>query len=158
MVLLLNKHFAAQLQARLGRRFERAIGSQNREEIVRFVLAEIVELMSEGTARQALGFNPKTIPIEKTIVYENGEIDLTPVINNMLPGIADNLNRRFKAYLVLIPFIVTGLLIITLVPLTVWPFELLAGFLTPLIFFIIIKSGLIKIKKETIEAERVSFL
>lgn len=156
IVTIVNEQLGKQLQTQLGSQFQQSIGTNEREEIVIFVLEETIEAMAEGQTRQVFGFTPENIPIDKTIVYPNGEIDLTPVINEMAPDIAEKINQTYGNLVIFVPVIIAVLVILLLQPL-LFPFHLLSGFiLTPVLFYLMKISGFIIITKETVEAERVS--
>lgn len=156
ILVIVNRQLGAQLQAQLGDKFEASIGTQDREKIVKFVLAELVESMSEGETRQLFGFRTDNIPIDKTLVYPSGEIDITPVVDAMLPDIAEKLNARYGNLMFLAPFVVAFFIVLFLQPLFI-PFHILSSlFFIPMIFSLLIHSGFTLITKEAIEVERLS--
>lgn len=154
-VMTINKQLGAQLQSQLGDRFKQTIGTQEREKIVRFVLAESIEAMGEGQTRQVFGFRPDTIPIDKTIVYENGDIDVAPVAETMLPSITEKLNQQVQKYALIAPFAI-ALLAFLIIQTFILPFQLFEGFIALILFKILISSGFIRISKETIEIEKIA--
>lgn len=154
LVYALNKHLGAQLQKQLGDKFETTIGTQDRKQIVHFVLAEILESFQEGQTRQIFGLSADKIPIHKTIVYDNGEIDLTPVVEDMLPNLSDKFNQKLAQFTPFIPFIIAIVVILLIQPL-LGLFELLLVIPTQLLFKILFATKFIRIEKQTIEKEIV---
>ena len=152
MVLVLNKQIGIQLQQQLGPQFEQAIGTNERRAIVSFVLAEILESLSSGTTRQLFGLNPENIPVEKTIIYDSGEIDLTPVVNEISDDIANQMNQRLNFYLPIIPLFFASLVFLFVSPL-VAASEILLLPLIRAIIALLIKMKIIAIKKASVETE-----
>lgn len=150
-IIVLNKQLGAQLQAQLGDKFQQAIGTQNREQIVRFVLDETIEGMTEGKTRQLFGFRPDNIPVEKTIVNIDGTIDITPVIDYMLPEITLRLNKQIDRYGALVAAGVAIIVVLFVQPFLAI-FQLFFGPLNNALFAILFSTGLLK--KKTIPAEK----
>jgi len=155
-VLVLNKQIGTQLQQQFGSQFEQAIGTTEKKAIVSFVLSEILESLGSGTTRQLFGLNPENIPIEKTIIYDSGEIDLTPVINAMSGKIAAQINDRLNLYLPIIPFFFAALVFLFVSPLVAASEILLLPFIRAIIA-LLIKIKIITVKKTTVEAEVLAF-
>ncbi len=153
-VFILNKQLGAQLQAQLGDRFEDVIGTQDRQQIVRFVLSEILESFTEGQTRQIFGLSAEKIPIHKTIVYDNGEIDLSPVVEEVLPELVTLLNKKLVQFAAFIPFIIAAVVILLIQPL-LGLFELLLIIPTLMLFNILFASKFIRREKQLVEKEIV---
>jgi len=155
-VLVLNKQIGAQLQQQLGPQFEQAIGTHARREIVSFVLEEILESFNEGTTRQLFGLNSQNIPVDKTIIYDSGEIDITPVVNEMSGTIARQINQHLSLYLPIIPFFFAGLVFLFVSPLMAVSEIVLLPIVRAIIAFLI-KLKIIIVAKETVEKEVLKF-
>ena len=151
-VFLLNKQFSVVLQKQLGGRLQQTLGTNERQALVTFILSETLESFTEGTTRQSFGLNRENIPLDKTIIYDNGDIDLTPVINDMSETIARSINKRLSLYLPFIPLFF-GMLIFLLVSPLMTISEIV--FLPLIRFFIslLLKLKVITIAKESVDKE-----
>jgi len=152
IVITLNKQLNAELKAQLGNQVSNKVPVQNQEQVIRLVLQESLESMQENGSQDIYGFKPKEIPIEKTIVYKNGDIDVAPVVDAMLPEIARRLNDRISQYAVFTPLIVAFLVLLILQPF-VYPLELIESFITQIIFKIMLKTKFLLLKKEVREID-----
>src|SRR3989338_313765 len=153
-IVVFNKQLEKQLKDELGNQSGSTDNTAARKQIVEFVLVQTIQstLNADG---KGIGIKPNDIPADKAIVYQNGGIDITPVIHDMTDEIALALNIRLQPYIFIAPFIVALATIIIFQPL-MWPIELVENFISKLIFFILLRSGFIKSKKETREVERIS--
>ncbi len=154
-VAILNKQLGGQLQQQLSSQFGPSIDSQKRVQIIHTVLKESVKTMPKEQAEQYFGLKPSEIPIDKTIVYDNGDIDLSPVVTTMSPAIAHHLNNQLQSYSYLVPFIVPLVVFLFLQPF-MWPLQFIEVLLTGVIFKLLFSSRFLSIRKETTEVERVS--
>ena len=155
IILILNKQIGAQLEQQLGDRFQTAIGTKERHRIVSFVLKELVESMGEGQVRQTFGFTPQNIPVDKVIVYDNGDIDITPVIDAMLPDMTVALNKKIANYVLIAPFAIAFITIFIFSALLI-PVQLFESLVSLLIFKILISSGFLEIIYEKSDVERIT--
>lgn len=127
----------------------------SRQQITRLVLAKMVTSMDpERTKQLIFGITPSQIHVEKAIVKENGDIDLTPVVDDLIPAISNNINTKYGNYVVFTPFII-AFLVILLLQSSLWPFSIVAGLITPVIFYAFLSLGLIKKVKERAEIEKI---
>lgn len=152
LVLVINKQIGSQLQQQLGTRFKQVLGTDERRTIVTFVLSEIVEGFSEGTTRQLFGLNLENIPLDKTIIYDSGEIDLTPVVNEVSDQIASQMNHRLSLYLPIIPLFFAALVFLFVSPLITLSEILLLPIIRAIISFLIALK-IIEISKKPVEQE-----
>jgi len=148
----INKQLSVQIQRQLAPQLEQTIGIQDRQQIVEYALKESIEAMTEGTVRQQLGINPENIPLEKVIVYENGEIDVTPVLEAMIPDITRALNKMLEQYQVIIPFVFAVFVLLLASPLLSIVELLLLPF-TILIIKILLSANFVHLEKESVERE-----
>jgi len=156
MVLTLNKQINSQLQSELGSQLPSQMSAGEKDRLIRSVLKQSVEAMAQNEEGRIYGFKPEEIPIENAIVYDSGEIDLTPVIDGMLPQIAIRLNDEIQRYAVFAPFVVAFIVILIIQPF-IYPIELIEALLTLVIFKVILRSGFIKLTKETKEVDVIQF-
>ncbi len=127
----------------------------SRQELTKLVLVKMVASMDPARTKQLIfGITPSQIHIDKAIVRENGDIDLTPVVDDLTPYINDNINSKYGNYIVFTPFII-AFLVILLLQSSLWPFSFVAGFITPIIFYAFLSLGLIKKIKEPAEIEKI---
>jgi len=152
IVIILNKQLGTQLQQQLGPQFEQALGTDERRTIVTFVLSEIMESFSEGTTRQLFGLNSQNLPLEKTIIYDSGEIDLTPVVNDVSDQIATQMNQRLNLYLPIIPLFFALLVFLFVSPLVAVSEVLLLPIIRAIIA-LLINHKIIIVSKQSVDRE-----
>ncbi len=155
LIVVFNKQLESQMQEQLGSQFGSTENTAAKKQIVEFVLKQTIQSMLKQDGH-GVGINIDDIPAEKTIIYDNGAIDISPVIADMADEIAYSLNQTLLPYAFIAPFIVALATIIIFQPL-MWPIEIVESYLSRVLFFILLKTGLIKIRKETREVERIGF-
>ena len=134
IVIILNKQLGTQLQQQL-----EPNGS-------------ILENLSDNTFRLLFGFNPQNIPLDKTIIYPTGEIDLTPVVNEISDQIAFQMNQRLNLYLPIIPLFFAFLVFLFVSPLVAVSEILLLPIIRAIIA-LLISLKIITVSKQTIDRE-----
>lgn len=152
-VYILNKQLGNQLQSQLGDELGQMV-EEKREQMVLLVLAQTLESMAENDTNTIYGFAPREIPIHKTIVHPDGNIDLSPVIEEMSPVIAQRLNERLAGFNLIAPFVVALLAVIILQPIS-WLFNAIGAVLTLIVFRMLLSTKLMKIVKEKREIEKI---
>ena len=152
MIITLNKQINSQLQTELRRQLPGEIAQKDREKVSRQVLEATVQSMAQNDGEQLFGFKAHEIPIEKAIVYQDGQVDLAPVIDNMLPLIAFRLNEQIQKYAVFAPLIVAGIVVLVVQPF-IYPLEAFEALCTLLLFKALKRGGFLKIKKESKEVD-----
>ena len=152
VVLVLNKQVGTQLQQQLKSQSEQNISNIERHAIINSSLSEILERIFSNTIGQLLGFNLQNIPVEKTIIYDSGEIDLTPVVNDLSQDIAKQINLQLNLYLPIIPLFFAALVFLFVSPLIATSEILLLPVIRAVIA-LLITLKIISINKETVERE-----
>lgn len=152
MVLVLNKQIGTQLQHQLEPQFGQNIYTKESRAIVDASLRDILERLFSNTFGQLLGFNLQNIPIEKTIIYDSSEIDLTPVVNDVSEDIAEQINRQLNLYLPIIPLFFAGLVFLFISPLIAVS-EILLLPIVRAVIALLISLKIIVMNKETVERE-----
>lgn len=152
-VSVFNKQLESQLKQQLGDKAQSSENTAAKRQIVEFVLKQTIT-STLGSSGKKIGISQNQIPSSEIIIYDNGAIDVAPVINLMADDIALNLNERIRPYFFVAPFFVAIATIIIFQPI-LWPIGMIESYLSRFMFFVLLKSGFIKIKKETREVERV---
>src|SRR3989338_6916827 len=153
-IVVFNKQLESQLKNQLGDHAKSTENSAARRQIVEFVLNQTIQ-STLGKQSENLGINANAVPVEKAVIYDNGAIDVAPVINLMADDISVSLNERLQPYFFIAPFVV-ALATIVIFQQLLWPIEVIESYLSRLIFFILLKIRFVNIKKETREVERLS--
>ena len=153
-IVVFNKQLESQLKSQLGDQAKSTENSAAKRQIVEFVLKQTIQ-STLGKQSENLGINANAVPVEKAVIYDNGAIDVAPVINLMADDISVSLNERLQPYFFIAPFVVALATIVIFQPL-LWPIEVIESYLSRLIFFILLKIRFVNIKKETREVERLS--
>lgn len=152
---LINKQLATQINTRLDPVIAQSNGQISRKNAITLILSETITRFDEEKTMQYIGVAPKDIPIHKAIIQESGTIDLSPVVEDMLPAIADTYNSRLGQYAAFGPFIIAIIAFLLLQSL-LWPIGIIAGLVTPAIFYVLLKTKFIVKKLEKVDAERIS--
>lgn len=154
IILIVNKELSAQIRVQLDKKIPANTPLPEREKIIHFVLAETVKSLAQENDGTVLGIPVSKIHTDKAIVHPDGSIDLTPTIDEIIPDISGLLNYQVHKYFVIAPFIVALLTFILLQPLFV-PLSLIEIPITKLVFYILIKTKFLTLKKEMKEVDTV---
>jgi hypothetical protein len=149
---IFNKRFSSELQRKFGTEFEQTIGTQQKQDIARFVVEESIESMTEGTSRQYFGINLNNLPLQKIEVYDNGDINLNPLIASIAPKISNYINSQAQTYYLISPLIIAILVVAAVSPLTAI-LGIVLYFPTLLAISILLKTGFLHKETKTVEKE-----
>ena len=150
---IIEKNIETQINSQLEGTLEQNMGTQDKEELLKFIRSELEETFNEGTTRQELGFNQNIIDPNSITLTPQGEIDIGPVMETIKPTLINQLNEAIKPYAKYIPIILAFSLFFLLESL----FSLFPFLIVPFIamsFFLLKKAKFIKLIKSTIEVER----
>ncbi len=148
----INKYLSESAETSFNRLVGKKIGIKRKDEAMRFIIKETLETMSEGHVRQMIGFRPDVIPVDKIKVYSNGEIEIEPALEAASPKIVKQINKNLMRHKFWLPFVVFGITAVLLLPL-LWVFDLISYITIPLLFFIFLKTSVLKKQKEMREIE-----
>ena len=146
-ILMLNSQINSQIQSQLRTLPPDVRKQESTENIVKLILDKTVESMAQNETGDIYGFKPEEIPTELIYIAPDGSIDLTPMIDGMLPQIAQKLNVFIQKYALIAPFIVALLTFLILQPL-MFPVNWIEIILTIMIFKILLSTGFLKIAEE----------
>lgn len=153
-VAILNRQVGGKLNQEITAQLGANLDAQKKEAVIREVLKQSALAMPKDQSQMYFGLEPNQIPVERTVVYENGNIDFAPVVVAMSPAIANNINSRLASYSFILPFVVPLILFLFLQPF-MWPLQFIEMLLTSIIFKLLLATGFITIKKEMKEVEKV---
>src|SRR3989338_5345247 len=140
---IINKQLSQQINNQIEPMLKNKSVPIDRDDAIRLVLLESLKNFDQAKTQELLGVAPSQIPIQKALVSNSGEIDLGPVIEELLTNIAGNLNSRLGVMVRLAPLAIS-VIVFVLLQSILWPFGLIARAITPLIFWGLFKSGFIK--------------
>lgn len=150
----LNQQVNNQISSQLNRVPEEVLQEQSREDLTRLIIDSIVSSSAQGTG-DIYGFKPEEIPVDSIAVSNDGSIDITPMIDQMLPQIAARLNIFIQDYAVAAPFIVALITALILQPI-MFLINMFEAFLTLVIFKVLIASKFIKLQKVAAQIDKLS--
>lgn len=154
-VVIINKQLATQIGKQIDQIETQQPINMSRPEITKIALKQMVTHMDPERTKQLLfGISPTQIKIDKAIVREDASIDLAPVVDDLIPTIANNINSKYGKYMVFTPLAI-ALVVILLLQSSLWPFTFIADFVTPFIFYILLQTGFIKKMTEKVDVERI---
>jgi len=150
-VPVVEKQVGNQLENLVGQQFEQKLNVSGRKEILEFLKEESGETLNEGSIRQKLGISPERL--EKVEITKDGNIDLSgalPGATQLLQQRIENILARYQEYVVVFLSTVLFLSAHFLGRLAL----IFSPVLTTILLAIFKKADIIKVTKETVEAER----
>ncbi|MFH1566205.1 MAG: hypothetical protein ABIB98_03355 [bacterium] len=155
VIKIIENNLETQINNQLQNSLGQVIDTQDREEMLKFIQAELEETFSEGSTRQQLGFNQDVINPKDITLTSDGNLDIAPVLENLKPTLVKQVNKVLEPYAKYIPILLAFSLFFILESL----FSFLPFLITPFIFITIrlLKNvKFIKLIKSTVEVERYS--
>ena len=149
-ILLLNKQLSVQMQEQLA--LQNNLSIDQKQAVVSYALSQKVQTLNPKTTQQLVGLDPQEIPIQKTIISESAQVDLSPVISEMSFFIANNINQQLNLYLPIVPLFFAVLVFIFVSPLVAIS-EILLLPLIKTIIAILISTKIISVQKQSVEQE-----
>jgi len=146
-IFMLNQQINSQLSSVLSSQVFTQAPLNERKTAIQTVLQKTVTSMQDPKTRSIYGFKTEEIPVSKVSIGTDGRVDIAPMIEAMLPSIAYKLNQYVKNYAAFAPLAVALLAYLILQPVII-PLQYFETGLTLIIFKILIKTGLIRIKEE----------
>lgn len=151
-ISMLNKQINSQLSAAISQPEFKNLPRDVQRKAIYKALNETVKQMAQSQSGSIYGFAPEEIPTHLARISQSNEVDITPVIDAMLPSIAYKLNVEIQQYAVLAPFIVALLTFLILQPLLI-PLQLIEGLCTVIIFKCLLKSKFLRLNSEQREVQ-----
>lgn len=151
-ILMLNQQINSQLSPILETEAIEKLPRKQKEQVIYEALSLTAKNMANPKTKTIYGFKPSEIPIQEAEISPEGYVDVTPIVEAMLPSFAFRLNEWVSRYASLAPFAVAALAFLLLQPIII-PLQLLETLLTLIIFKILMRSGFIRIRKEQQEVE-----
>ena len=105
-ILMLNQQINAQLSPVLQTAEVEALPQKQKEHIIYEALAATTKNMANPKTQTIYGFKPSEIPVKEAEIKSNGQVDITPVVEAMLPSFAFRLNQWVSRYASFAPFVV----------------------------------------------------
>lgn len=152
-VTLVNKQLTTQVRSQI-EQIPGPLRLVNDEQITRMAVNQIVNALTDSGKKDFLGVPGEFIDSEKIEVTYNGEIDIGPLVEDIIPKIATRVNSQFGIFVSFIPAIIALVVVLLLQPL-LYLFELFLLIPTPIIFKLLIASGFAHLEKETVEREKL---
>lgn len=151
LIPILNKQFSNQIQQQIGPSVLSRLKPPNRQILIRKILGEGLQNLLQNNPHFSF-LNLTGIPLDKTLVYDSGEVDLTPVINDSSVFLAQQINRHLSLYLPILPLFF-GLLIVLFVSPLIAASEILLLPIIRIFISILLKTKVITVAKTTVETE-----
>ncbi len=154
LVPLLNKQINSQVISKLGSQYDSLQYSQKKEAATA-VLREVGKSIANANTGTIYGIRHEDIPYEKVYVYENGDVDIAPIVAAIHPQIQDRLLVLLARYHYIVPILV-GILVVLLIQ----PVFIVFGFIetvsTVWLFWILIKANVLKRTLVDVKVEKVN--
>lgn len=151
---IVNKQLNSQVIQKLGSQYDNA-PYDKKQEIATAVLREVVKNMADQETGLVYGIELSTIPFEDVYVYENGEIDIEPVFIGTYPQIKSQLFILLSQFGYAVPIIVAILVVLLIQPVFL-VFGYIETGITLLLFWMLIKSNVLKKTLVDTKIERIS--
>lgn len=149
---IFNKQLNAQLSNYL--KSLPPLPDNGKEQLIQQALGQITSSLSREDTRSWIGMDPDDIPVNRAQIASDGSVDIKPVLHAMIPTTSRHLTQKYSAFIGFAPLAIAFISVIILQSL-LWPFHLIAGFFTPMVFFILTVTGFIKKASEVVEVERM---
>lgn len=154
LVPLLNKQINSQVISKLGSQYDSLQYSQKKEAAAA-VLREVGKSIANANTGTIYGIRHEDIPYENVYVYENGDVDIAPIVAAIHPQIQDRLLVLLARYHYIVPILV-GILVVLLIQ----PVFIVFGFIetvsTVWLFWILIKANVLKRTLVDVKVEKVN--
>lgn len=151
-IFMLNQQINSQMQSGVSADILDSLPAVQKKAVIHQALKTTVKQMANPQDKTVYGFKPDEVPVELATVSPSNTVDITPIIEAMLPSIAYKLNVRIQEFAVFAPFAVALLTFLLLQPLII-PLQLLESFVTIILFKILLKTHFLTLRKETREVE-----
>lgn len=154
IVVFFNNQISLQLRQQLGPKYN-YLSQKEKKRIVEFVIKDIITQLSLSPIGKRISINPEHIEEEKVILYNDGSIDITPVVDSVILDITHNLNREIKQHKLVAPLFISLITIIIFQALFI-PIQYIESIIALFLFKIMLSSGFLHIKKEEAIVERLT--
>jgi hypothetical protein len=150
-----NKQLSQELKKQFGPVDSRRIITPLQREEIYLTLEATVDQMAKSNDNKIAGVDRKAIEIRRTTIYDDGSIDISPVVESALPEIGMALNDRLKQYSYIAPLVIAIGIFLILQPLT-YPIHWIERMISSMLFKLLRRYKFIKIKKELREVDVAS--
>lgn len=154
LIPLVNKQINTQVIRKLGPQYN-GLGYQQKKEAAAGVLREVGKNMVDEKTGRLYGIDPSTIPYENVYVYDNGDVDIEPIIAAMHPQIQVQLLVLLEQYSYIVPVLVALLIVLLIQPVFIL-FGFVETVFTAWLFWILIKGNVLKRTLVDVKVEKVS--
>lgn len=151
-ILMLNQQINSQLSPIMQNDAVEKLPRKEKEHVIYEALSLTAKNMANPKTHTIYGFKPSEIPVHEATISPEGYVDVTPVVEAMLPSFAFRLNQWISRYASLTPFVVAALAYLLLQPIII-PLQLFESMLTLILFKILLNTHFIRIRQEQHEVE-----
>lgn len=149
VVSIVDKQLSAQIQSQI------PANTPNKEAVIKAALSQMVDSFVDPKTKTVYGIRRADIAVEKAIITQSGEIDFNPVLQPIVPLIANRLNMQLSLYRFFAPLIVIILILFILQP-VFFIFQIIESAITIGIFKFLLVINFITIHKEAREVEKIT--
>ncbi len=151
---IINKQINSQVIRKLGPQYD-GLGYQQKKEAAGGILREVGKNMVNQQTGKLYGIDPNTIPYENVYVYDNGDVDIEPIIAAMHPQIQTQLLILLEQYSYIVPVLVAFLVVLFIQPVFIL-FGFVESVFTVWLFWALIKGNVLKRTMVDMKVEKVS--
>ncbi|GIW62888.1 MAG: hypothetical protein KatS3mg090_0714 [Patescibacteria group bacterium] len=152
---IVNQQFNQLLEKTIEKDLEQKLSIEDKKTAAKILLDETIETLLEGEIRQSFGTNKLTVPLEKITIDENGDIDIYPAIEYLIPKIIERINNLSLEYRLIISAI-TSFIIYLAVSIITRLFYFISLPIIFLVFKLLMKLNVIKIKLIKVDKQIIS--
>lgn len=151
-IVMLNQQINSQLTPILESNAVKNLPLKQRESLIYEALSVTTKNMADPKTHSIYGFKPSEIPIQEAEISSDGYVDVTPIVEAMLPSFAFRLNEWIRRYATFAPFVVAALAYLLLQPIII-PLQMIESLITLILFKILLRTNFICLRKEQQEVE-----
>lgn len=151
---IINKQINSQVIRKLGPQYD-GLGYQQKKEAAGAILREVGKNMVNQQTGKLYGIDPTTIPYENVYVYDNGDVDIEPIIAAMHPQIQAQLLVLLEQYSYIVPVLVAFVVVLFIQPVFIL-FGFVESVFTVWLFWALIRGNVLKRTMVDVKVEKVS--
>ena len=126
----------------------------NTASFTRLAVDQVVNTLTDSGKKDFFGLPGSAIDSKKITVSPEGDVDVGPLVDSLIPQIFSQTLEKFSFITWLLPAIITLVIILFLQPL-LFLFELFLYLPTFVIFKLLVATGFAHLEKETVEREKL---
>lgn len=153
IVALVNKQLTSQIRTQI-EQVPSPLRIVSTEQITRIAISQFVSVLTDSGKKDFLGLPGTMIDSNKIAISPQGDVDIEPLVEDLLPKIAQRADSQLGIFASFIPLVIAVVVVLFLQPI-LYLFELFLYIPTPIIFKLLLATGFAHLEKETVEREKL---